>query len=97
MFYQSKSLHTAGENPPKDFQPSNHQARCLITVYNETESQGAGKDRPMSFKTPLIMGMVHQQGTQLVCAALCFAHLVLTNLASSVQFSAVNVGSGLFY
>lgn len=40
-------------------------------------SQGGGKDKHMSFKIPLITGSIHQQGAQLVYAALYFAHLFL--------------------
>lgn len=46
-------------------------------MYNEIVSQGGEKDKHMSFKTPLITGSVHQQGAQLVYAALYFAHLFL--------------------
>lgn len=40
-------------------------------------SQGGRKDKHMSFIIPLIMGSIHQQGVQLVYAALYFAHLFL--------------------
>lgn len=70
-------MHTDCENLSKDFQPSNHRARYLIAVYNKWYLKEGGKDKHMSFKIPLITGNVHQQGAQLVYAALYFAHLFL--------------------
>lgn len=97
MFYQWKSWHTVGDHLYRDFQPSNHQDRCLITVYNDIVSKEGGEETHMSFKNPLDYGKCPLTGNPISLCNFIFCPSVVNNLASSVQFSAVNLWLGLFY